>query len=169
MTERRLLGAAELMGLVEQPYQTYATEVARLLEALCAGFDPDRCNVLAAHLYISGATLAGSERQLTIGDLFAVAPQAIPPPRSTSRSGTSTVPSVAGVAAPARYAGLCSSTSERAGQQKGLVFVDLEPGKPAQVREVPIDAGRKLLDVRGRSASSSSTATLRTRPSSASS
>ena len=39
VTERRLIGAAELMGLAEQPYQTYATEVARLIEALCAAFD----------------------------------------------------------------------------------------------------------------------------------
>jgi exonuclease SbcD len=151
VTERRLLGAAELMGLVEQPYQTYATEVARLLEALCAGFDPDSCNVLAAHLYISGATPAGSERQLTIGDLFAVAPQAIPPTAQYVALGHVHRPQrVAGVAAPARYAGsLLQLDFGEAGQQKGLVLVDLEPGKPAQVREVPIDAGRKLLDVRG--------------------
>ena len=70
MTERRLIGAAELMGLAEEPFQTYAAEVARLLEALCAAFDPKMCNVLAAHLYVSGAKPAGSERQLTIGDLF---------------------------------------------------------------------------------------------------
>ena len=29
------------------------------------------------------------------------------------------------------------------------MLVDLEPGRPAQVRELPIDAGRRLLDVRG--------------------
>jgi DNA repair protein SbcD/Mre11 len=59
VTERRLVGAAELMGLAEQPYLTYATEVARLLEALCGGFDQEKCNVVAAHLYVSGAKPGG--------------------------------------------------------------------------------------------------------------
>ncbi len=151
VTERRLIGAAELMGLAEQPYQTYATEVARLLEALCAAFDPGKCNVLAGHLYISGAKPAGSERQLTIGDLFAVAPQAIPATAQYVALGHVHRPQrVPGVGIPARYAGsLLQLDFGEAGQDKSLVLVDLEPGKPAQVEEIPISVGRKLIDVRG--------------------
>lgn len=151
VTERRLVGAAELMGLAEQPFQTYATEVARLLEALCADFDPKKCNVLAAHLYISGAKPAGSERQLTIGDLFAVAPQAIPATAQYVALGHVHRPQrVPGVAVPARYAGsLLQLDFGEASQEKSLVLVDLVPGKPAKVDEIPISAGRRLLDVRG--------------------
>jgi exonuclease SbcD len=151
VTERRLIGAAELMGLPGQPYQTYASEVARLLEALCAPFDPDKCNVLAAHLYVSGAMPAGSERQLTIGDLFAVAPQAIPATAQYVALGHVHRPQrVPGVGIPARYAGsLLQLDFGEAGQEKNLVLVDLQPGKPAKVEEIPFKAGRQLIDVRG--------------------
>jgi len=47
-----LVGAAELMGLAGQPFQTYATEVARLLEALCGRFDPKKSNVIGATPYL---------------------------------------------------------------------------------------------------------------------
>jgi exonuclease SbcD len=151
VTERRLVGAAELMGLAEQPYQTYATEVARLLEALCSDFDPGKCNVLAAHLYVSGAKPAGSERQLTIGDLFAIAPQAIPPTAQYVALGHVHRPQrVPGVAVPARYAGSPLQLDfGEAGQEKSLVLVELEPGKPAQIQEIPIRAGRELIDAHG--------------------
>jgi DNA repair protein SbcD/Mre11 len=151
VTERRIVGAAELMGLAGQPYQTYATEVARLLEALCAGFDPTKCTVLAAHLYVSGAIPAGSERQLTIGDLFAVAPQAIPAtPQYVALGHVHRPQRVPGVAVPARYAGsLLQLDFGEAGQEKTLVVAELEPGKPARIEEIPISVGRRLVDVRG--------------------
>jgi len=150
VTERRLVGAAELMGLAEEPFQTYAAEVARLLDALCAAFDPKMCNVLAAHLYVSGAKPAGSERQLTIGDLFAVAPQAIPAtPQYVALGHVHRPQRVPGVGVPARYAGsLLQLDFGEAGQEKSLVLVDLIPGKPAKVEEIPISVGRRLIDVR---------------------
>jgi exonuclease SbcD len=151
VTERRLVGAAELMGLAEQPYLTYATEVARLLEALCGSFDPKKCNIVAAHLYVSGAKPAGSERPLTIGDLFAVAPQAIPATAQYVALGHVHRPQrVPGVPAPARYAGsLLQLDFGEAGQKKSLVLVDIQPGKPAKVEEIPIRVGRQLIDIRG--------------------
>lgn len=151
VTERRLVGAAELMGLAGQTYQTYAEEVARLLEALCSPFEPDKCNLLACHLYVSGAVPAGSERQLTIGDLYAVAPQALPATAQYVALGHVHRPQrVPGTAVPARYAGsLLQLDFGEAGQEKSLVLVELEPGKPAQVEEIPFRAGRQLLDVRG--------------------
>lgn len=151
VTERRLVGAAELMGLAEQPYQTYATEVARLIEALCASFDHDKCNVLAAHVYVAGAKPAGSERTLTIGDLFAVAPQAIPATAQYVALGHVHRPQrVPGVGVPARYAGsLLQLDFGEAAQAKGVVLVEVEPGKPAQVEEIALVAGRQLRDVRG--------------------
>jgi exonuclease SbcD len=151
VTERRLVGAAELMGLPGQPYQTYASEVARLLEALCTPFEPDKCAILAAHLYISGAIPAGSERPLTIGDLYAVAPHAIPATAQYVALGHVHRPQrVPGVAVPARYAGsLLQLDFGEAGQEKSLVVIDLEPGKPAKIEEIPFNAGRELVDVRG--------------------
>jgi DNA repair protein SbcD/Mre11 len=151
VSERRLVGAAALMGLAEQPFQTYAAEVARLIEALCSPFDHAKCNVLAGHLYISGARPAGSERALTIGDLYAVAPQAIPSTAQYVALGHVHRPQrIPGVAVPARYAGsLLQLDFGEVGQEKSVVLVDLAPGKPAQVEEIPLTAGRRLVDVRG--------------------
>jgi DNA repair protein SbcD/Mre11 len=149
VAERRLVGAAELMGLAEQPFQTYATEVARLIEALCAPFDHSKCNVLAAHLYVAGSKPAGSERALTIGDLFAVAPQAMPATAQYIALGHVHRPQrVPGVGVPTRYAGsLLQLDFGEAGQSKGVVLVELEPGKPAQVEEIDLSVGRELRDV----------------------
>jgi DNA repair protein SbcD/Mre11 len=151
VSERRLVGAAELMGLAEQPFQTYAAEMARVLEALCEPFDHFKCNLLAGHLYISGAKPAGSERSLTIGDLYAVAPHAIPATAQYVALGHVHRPQrIPGVAVPARYAGsLLQLDFGEVGQEKGVVLVDVVPGKPAKVEEVPLQAGRRLLDIRG--------------------
>jgi pyruvate/2-oxoglutarate dehydrogenase complex dihydrolipoamide acyltransferase (E2) component len=57
---------------------------------------------------------------------------------------------IAGAAAPARFAGslLQLDFGER-DQRKSVSIVDAAPGMPARVREVPITAGRRLLDVHG--------------------
>jgi exonuclease SbcD len=57
---------------------------------------------------------------------------------------------VPGAAVPARYAGslLQLDFGERE-QDKSVVIVELEPGRPAQVRTVPVTSGRRLLDVAG--------------------
>ena len=151
VSERRIVGAADLMGLAGRPSQAYAAEVARLLEALCAAFEPGVCHVLAAHLHVAGATPSGSERQLTMGDRYAIAPGAIPAAAQYVALGHVHRPQrVSGAAAPARYAGsLLQLDFGEAGQRKSVALVDLEPGGPARVRELPIDAGRALLDVRG--------------------
>ena len=51
---------------------------------------------------------------------------------------------------PARYAGsLIQLDFSESGHQKSVALVDLRPGKPAEVREVPITAGRRLIEVSG--------------------
>jgi exonuclease SbcD len=57
---------------------------------------------------------------------------------------------VSAAAVQARYAGslLQLDFGERE-QAKSVVLIDIEPGLPAQVRTVPLNGGRKLLDVAG--------------------
>ena len=51
---------------------------------------------------------------------------------------------------PARYAGsLIQLDFSESGHQKSVALVDVCPGKPAEVREVPITAGRRLIEVSG--------------------
>src|SRR5436305_15021435 len=80
--------------------------MAEILAALSRGFDPKKCNVLVGHLFVSGATTSGSERPLSIGELYAVTAQAIPTsPQYVALGHVHKPQRVPAVAIPARYAG----------------------------------------------------------------
>lgn len=147
----RLLETGLLLGLAEETFQAYTTEMARILAVLCQGFDPKKCNALVGHFFVSGAVTSGSERPLSIGDLYAVTPQAVPISAQYVALGHVHRPQkVPGVAVPARYAGsLLQLDFGEVGQEKSVALVELEPGKPAEVREVPLTSGRHLRDLHG--------------------
>jgi exonuclease SbcD len=147
----RLIETGQLMGLAEETFQAYTTEMARILAALCRGFDAKKCNVLVGHLFVSGAVTSGSERPLSIGELYAVTPQAVPTsPQYVALGHVHKPQRVPGVAVPARYAGsLLQLDFGEVGQEKSVALVELEPGKPAEVREIPLTSGRHLRDLHG--------------------
>ncbi len=148
--ERRLVGARELMGLSGEPYQTYAEEMAALISALCEPLDPSVCTAFAGHFFISGARPGGAQRGLTIGQLYAVAPQALPDVQYTALGHIHRPQRVPGAARPAYYSGSpLQMDFGEAGQQKGVNIVRLEPGQPAHVQSVPLKGGRHLRDVEG--------------------
>jgi exonuclease SbcD len=150
VTDRRIVSAAELMGLAEAPNQLYADEMGRLMKALCAGLDPQKCTVFAGHLFVSGAGLGGGERTLTVGQIYGVTAQALPQVQYVALGHVHRPQRVPGSAVPARYAGsLLQLDFGETEQKKSVVVVDLQPGRPAEVREIPITAGRRLLDVTG--------------------
>lgn len=151
--ERRLTGSAELMGMAGEVFQSYAEGVAGLLRGLCGDLDPDACTVLASHLYVSGATVGKvgdrTERGLTIGELYAVPPQALPLVQYAALGHVHRPQQIPGPV-PARYSGsLVPLDFGEAGQEKGVVIADLSPGLPARVRVVPITRGRRLMDLTG--------------------
>lgn len=149
--EKALFGAEEMMGLEEDPNKAYAEELPRLLTALCSRFDAGKVHLLAAHVFVGGARVGGGERELTVGELFAVAPQALPvTPQYIALGHVHRPQEVPGAAVPARYAGslLQLDFGERE-QDKSVTIVDVEPGKPANTRTVALRGGRKLLDVEG--------------------
>jgi exonuclease SbcD len=147
----RLIETRHLLGLEEEPFQAYTTEMAGVLKALCQGFDATKCNVLVGHVFVSGALTSGSERPLSIGELYAVTPQAIPTsPQYVALGHVHKPQKVPGVAVPARYAGsLLQLDFGEVGQEKSVALVELEPGRPADVREIPLTSGRHLRDLHG--------------------
>jgi DNA repair protein SbcD/Mre11 len=148
---RRFASAAALFEAPESWYQSYAEGMGNLLAAMAAGFRPDRVNVLLAHLYASGALLGGGEREVTIGADYAVSPGRLPAAATYIALGHIHRPQrVEGSPAPARYAGsvIQLDFGERE-QKKSVAIVEARPGKPARVREVPLTAGRSLVDVQG--------------------
>jgi exonuclease SbcD len=151
VTERMLFGAAEMMGDQGEPYQQYADELARIVRALCTPLDSAAVTVLAAHMFVSGAHIGTSERELTIGDVFAISPASLPTAVQYIALGHVHRPQdVPGAATPARYAGsLLQMDFGEAGETKSVTLVEVEPGRPPRTRAVPMTRGRRLRDVRG--------------------
>lgn len=149
--ERRFGDAAELFDATESWYQGYAEGIGELLGAMASAFRPDRVNVVLGHLFTDGALLGGGEREVTIGLNYAVSPSRLPGMAAYIALGHVHRPqAVRGAPAPTRYAGsLLQLDFGETDQAKSVVLVDASPGKPAKVREVPLTAGRRLLDVRG--------------------
>lgn len=145
--ERALFGAEEMMGLQGEPYQAYADRLGELINALCV-FDADKIHVLAAHLFVSGAKPGGGERDLTMGQIYAISGASLPTTPQYIALGHVHRAQVAPGSGLARYAGSPLQLDfGEAGQQKSVTIVELEPGRPAKAREVKLKEGRKLLDV----------------------
>ena len=149
VAERRLFGAEEMMGLQEDPHKAYSQQIPRLLTELCAHFDPKKVNLLAGHLFVSGARPGGGERELTIGDIFGITGAALPTTPQYIALGHVHRPQEApGAPVPTRYAGSPMQLDfGDVDQQKSVTIVDVDPGKPARAREVPLSAGRRLIDL----------------------
>ena len=146
----RIVSHVEMMGLAEAPNQAFADEMARLIGALTRGLDPRKCTIFAGHIFVGGAAIGGGERSLTIGETFAVTAQALPQVQYVALGHVHRPQRVPGSAVPARYSGsLLQLDFGEVGQDKSVSIVTIEPGRPVEVREVPITAGRRLVDVAG--------------------
>jgi exonuclease SbcD len=149
--ERRFASAVDLFDSTEAWFQSYADGMGNLMDAMAAGFQADAVNVVLGHLYAAGATLGGGEREATIGRDYAVPPGRRPSNATYGALGHIHRPQrVPGARAPARYAGsLIQLDFGETEQDKSVAVVEAVAGKPAKVVEVPITAGRRLIDVEG--------------------
>jgi exonuclease SbcD len=149
--ERRFGDAAALFRATEEWYQSYAEGMGRLLQAMAEPFRDDSVNVLLAHLFTDGAIPGGGEHQITIGIEYAVSPSRLPATASYVALGHVHRPqAVKGAPSPTRYAGsLIQLDFGEKNQKKSVALVEAKPGRPAKVTEVPLTAGRKLMDVEG--------------------
>ncbi|MGI9647923.1 MAG: metallophosphoesterase family protein [Acidimicrobiia bacterium] len=141
-------------------YGQYAERVRGLTEAysqhLLSEAGAGAVSLLVAHFMVTGARVGGhgaprGERELHMGEAYAVGEGAIPPSLGYVAMGHIHAPQpVPGANVPAEYAGsLLELDFGEAGEQKRVVVVEVEPGRPAQVRSVPLSAGRRLVQVSG--------------------
>ncbi len=136
-------------------YGTYADKIATLTDAyntaLVERAGTDLVPVLVAHFMVSGVRVSRSERELHIGDAYTATAQAIPAgPQYVALGHIHAPQPVPGAPVPAAYAGsLLPMDFGEAGEAKRVVIVDVEPGRLATLRSVPIHAGRPLQQVRG--------------------
>ena len=150
----------DFMAETDRWYGQYAERIRRLTEAyadhLMAEAGTAAVSLLLAHFMVTGARVGGhgaprGERELHMGEAYAAGEGAIPPSLGYVAMGHIHAPQpVPGANVPAEYAGsLLELDFGEAGEEKRVVIVDAEPGRRAQVRSVPLSAGRRLKRVSG--------------------
>jgi exonuclease SbcD len=125
--------------------------MGRLLHAMTEPFRNDSVNIVLAHLFTDGAIPGGGEHQITIGIEYAVSPSRLPATASYVALGHVHRPqAVKGAPSPTRYAGsVIQLDFGEKNQKKSVALVEAKLGRPAKVTEIPLTAGRQLLDVEG--------------------
>jgi exonuclease SbcD len=130
--------------------QAYDERLRAVIGSLCAGFAADTVNLVCGHLFAAGGSLGGGERSAhTVMD-YSVGSMAFPVSAQYVALGhlhrAQDIPGPTRV----RYSGspLQLDFGESA-DTKSVTVVDLEPGAPAAVREVPLAAGRALRTLTG--------------------
>src|SRR5262249_46165460 len=73
-----LLSALELAADDTLAHQRYSEQMRRIVELLTARFRPRAVNLLMAHTHLDGAVIAGSERQVHLGEEWAMTAQSLP-------------------------------------------------------------------------------------------
>jgi DNA repair protein SbcD/Mre11 len=133
-------------------YARHLRDVQAVLErGLLDGCEPGRdVLVLAAHLYVQGAIPSCTERPLEIKDTYLTEVDALPAvsyaalghihrPQAITRGGVT-----------ARYAGSPLQLDfGEVGEDKSVVVVDADPGRPVRVELLRLRAGRRLADFTG--------------------
>lgn len=129
------------------PTETYVDNLRKIHDLLAAKtrerFDPATdVAVFASHLFVSGSNTS-SEKEIHVGDHYATDPAHLPDVYGYLAFGHIHVPQ--NVGANGRYAGsILEVDFGETGEQKRVLVVDLEPGRPAEIRDVWLTAGRRL-------------------------
>ena len=149
--ERRFGDAAALFDDRASAYTAYDEGMGAVIAGMARAFRTDRVNVLVAHVMIDGAKIGGGEQELSIGMAYAVSPTRLPATATYAALGHLHRPQVVRRApCPARFAGsLIQLDFGEVDQDKSVVLVEAKAGKPAKAQELPLSAGRRLLDVSG--------------------
>jgi len=151
LSQRWVVRADELMATAaDQQAQAYGERMRLLIQALTAGFQADAVNVVIAHLFAMGGVLGGGEREAqTILD-YAVSATAFPANAQYVALGHLHRSQVIAGPCPIRYAGspLQLDFGETA-DRKSVLVAEAHPGRPVELREHPLTAGRRLRTLEG--------------------
>ncbi len=136
---RYVLGREELQG--------FAAAYEAVLAPIRSRLDPNACNLLVAHCFAAGSRQAESESPMFVGGSGQVPPAAFADfdyvalghlhgPQRVGENG--------------RYSGTPLAYSfDEAGQEKGVVLVEIPDAGPVQTRHLPLPPRRALRTVEG--------------------
>lgn len=130
----------------------YSERIRAITRQACSTFTKDTVNLMMSHLYVlGGAESEGSERPIQVGGAYTVDASALCAGADYVALGHLHRPQYIRTAdgTPVRYSGspLSYSFSE-AGQAKSVTIVDIAPGGQPLITELPISAGRPLVEWR---------------------
>jgi exonuclease SbcD len=139
-----------LSGDAADAHAEYADRVVRIVRTLTGGFRAGTVNLVVAHLMVMGGTMGGGERGAhTVFDYWVPATAFPPSAQYVALGHLHRAQQLAGPA-PLHY---CGSTLQldfgETANDPQVNVVDVRPGRPAEVRAVPLTAGRRLRAIRG--------------------
>ena len=151
VSQRAIVRADALMS---QPAfrnaQTYAERLRAVIVALAGNFNAQSVNLIVAHLFVAGGTAGGGERAAHLVEEYAVSAVDFPVEASYVALGHLHRPQALAGATAIHYCGspLQLDFGEQT-QPKQVNVVTAEPGLPAKVSAVTLDAGRRLVTLTG--------------------
>lgn len=151
VSQRSIVRAADLMANAGfENAQTYGERMQRVIEAMCAGFDPDHVNILMAHAFVHGGASGGGERPAHLVDEYALATADFPPTATYVALGHLHRPQQLLGATAIHYSGspLQLDFGEQ-DQAKQVNLIEAEAGLPAKVTPAVLRAGRRLRTLTG--------------------
>jgi len=151
VTQRGIVSASDLMELEAYEHGAlYAERLAAILAKLTEGIRTDDVNLVVSHLMVAEGLLGGGERGAhTIFDYWVPA-GAFNGALSYVALGHLHRPQRIPAAAPVWYSGSPLQLDfGEAQDEKVVVIVEAEPGKPASVTQVPLRSGRRLKQLSG--------------------
>ena len=150
VSQRGIVKAEQIMDLdADQHAQSYEARLRRIIDTLTEGMDLDTVNVVTGHLTVYGAAPGGGEREAHIFG-YAIPPQAFPGSLSYVALGHLHRQQRIAASAPVWYSGSPLQLDfGETGDEKGVLVVDVEAGKPARVEPVPLASGVRLVQLRG--------------------
>lgn len=150
-SQRGIVLAQDLMSKdAFEHAQDFAHRLRRVIEALCEGTTSDVVNLVVGHVMVHEGEKSGSERAIHTVFEYSLPASAFPSDLSYVALGHLHRQQRLPAAAQTWYSGsplqLDFGESE---DTKGVLVVEVEPGLPARVTEVPTTSGKRMVRLRG--------------------
>ena len=151
LSQRAIVTADDLMTLdADQHGGKYAERMSSIVRALNQDLSTDQVNLVVGHVMVHGGDVGGGERAAhTVFD-YSVPAQTFPPELSYVALGHLHRHQRMAAAAPVWYSGSPSQLDfGETEDRKGVLLIQVEPGRPANVEFRPLIRGRRLRTLSG--------------------
>jgi exonuclease SbcD len=149
-----------VVDFMDDPGRTYSTYAERMQAIIrphhaFAAAQPNAVTILASHFMVGGVKVRGGQgptgmKELSIGEAYAASEAAVNHDFSYVALGHIHLPQRVPGAPSGEYAGsLLQLDFGEAGEEKRVVVVDAEPGRPASTSSIALTSGRQLIQARG--------------------